>query len=75
LPSPGRNGPGVEIRIEQLDDVVNGQHGGGELRCLFLIVEEFAADVGVQPDQVRDGGIVGGSFEGMGHVSHRISLH
>jgi hypothetical protein len=63
LPAPCRCGPRVEIGIEQFDDVFDRQHRRGEPRGLFLILQELAANVSVQPNEIRDGGMIGSSFE------------
>jgi hypothetical protein len=42
-------------------------HGIGQSFGFCLVGLYLAAEIGVQPDQVVNGGMIGGSFEGVGH--------
>jgi hypothetical protein len=69
----GRYGPGVELGIEQLDDMLDRQHGRGKPCGLFVIVQDLAADVGVKTDQVGHGRVIGCYFERVWH--HYCSMN
>jgi hypothetical protein len=42
-------------------------HAFGEALCLFPVFQNPSAQIGVKPDQIIDGGMIGVSFERMWH--------
>jgi hypothetical protein len=48
-------------------DVLDVFHAFDQPQSLFLVLKDASADVGVQPDQISDGGLIGTEFELMGH--------
>jgi len=51
------------------DHGLDGDHVRGQAVGLLLILKDSSADIGVEPGEVGDGGVLGIGFEGVGHWS------
>jgi hypothetical protein len=69
LAPTGGYGGDIGFRVENLDDGLYGHHFSRATFGLSLGGLATAANVGVKPNQVRHGGVIGRGFEGVGHVS------
>jgi hypothetical protein len=67
LSAPCGNRPHAVFRVEQLDDGFNVFHSFGKPFSFSLIGLYLAAQVGVKPNQIINGGMIGTSFERVGH--------
>jgi hypothetical protein len=66
--SPDGNAPHVVVRIEHADHMLDMFHALNQPQAFFLVLKNPSADVGVQPDQVGDGGMIWGKFELVWHA-------